>query len=136
MPKKSLGRIREAGKVNVRLAFIDEVGRVARILGKWVPLVFIARYGYLAIASLAGKDTNAEILIGIALDLLRKQPVGVGLSWLLATGCAIWAMIERRLRKNFISQTGTVISELEARIDPGRSSSQLTRRGDTSPRDR
>ena len=52
-----------------------------------------------------------------------------------AVCCCVWAVIERELRKRQIERFHGTIKELELRLDPNRTSSNLTIQGDTNPED-
>ena len=94
----------------------------------WLGLAYI---GYLAIDSLAGKTTIANILLGY----FTSKESDFGLPWILAVVFAIWAILERRLRKRKTESMQSHIRELEQRLDPSRTSSGLLPTGETHPQD-
>src|SRR3546814_4250159 len=83
-----------------------------------------------AIGDLAGKETNVAVslLFSIFADLK------FALSVALAGGMAAWAVVERWLRHRKVDRLQGRIRGLEKRIDPGRSTSGLTTKGQTHPR--
>lgn len=99
---------------------------------RWGGLVLLARYGYLAIEAIAGKTTNAEIFVGI----LGKENFPILLSSLLGFLGMLYGYYERALRRSTVERLQQRNVFLEATIDPRRSSSKLTPRGDTRPEDR
>ena len=94
--------------------------------------VLIARYAYLSIDSLAGVRTFADI----GVDFLADVRLSVAFAWTLAAGGIGYGWSQRRLRKRTVGNMHVRLKELEAGIDRGRSSSGLTRRGDTRPGDK
>ena len=97
--------------------------------GIWIALAYI---GYLAIDSLAGKTTIANIV----LKYLTAEQSDYGVPWILAGACAVWAVLERKLRKRKTESLQGRIKHLEERLDPGRTTSGLLPTGDTHPEDR
>lgn len=95
----------------------------------WIALAYI---GYLAIDSLAGKTTVANIV----LKYLTAEESDYGFPWILVGAFAIWAVLERRLRKRKIESLQGHIRELEKRLDPNRTTSGLLPTGDTNPEDK
>lgn len=54
---------------------------------------------------------------------------------ILCVGCIIYARKQRRLARDVIERQHHRVEELEKSIDPGRSTSGLTERGETNPED-
>ena len=104
---------------------------VVNNLTRWGGLTAIAYFAYRAIDSLAGEATTADIGLGF----LTSIKVSTATSW--ATGlCGVaYGLLQRALRKNTIERLQSRITELESKVDPKRSSSKLTARGDTRPED-
>lgn len=98
---------------------------------KWGSIVLIAYFIYLSIASLAGQTTLASIGITFIGNLTVSETV----AWILAASGTIYGLNERRVRKNTVARLQPRITSLEKRLDPDRSSSTLTLRGDTNPED-
>ncbi len=98
---------------------------------RWGGVVLIARYGYLSIDALAGHQTAANIIV----NFLGNFHVSEGLAWLLTAGGATYGLGQNRLRKRIVEHLHGRIRELEERVDPQRSSSNLTPSGDTRPED-
>lgn len=109
----------------------NAVASVLRDVAKWAALGFIAYCAYLSVASLAGRSTNADIVVNVLSDIRISQ----ALAWLLAAGGISYGRVQRRLKKGTVERLQGRIKELETRVDPKRSSSGLTVRGDTNPED-
>jgi hypothetical protein len=118
---------------------VVETASTVRSAIKWGCPLGIAYFVYLAIASLSGQTTSADIRIGFIASILndmKKDSIArIALPWGLAVGFGLWAVVERRLRKNHIVGSGETVRRLETRLDPNRSSSHLTQRGETPPED-
>lgn len=103
------------------------VASIANTLIMWGGLVLIARYGYWCVDALAGRETAATIIGNI--DIKTAFP------WLVSIASMGYGLRERRLRKTNIKRLATRNRHLEATIDPTRTTSGLTERGDTNPLD-
>ena len=121
----------------------DVVGAVSfifRDLVKWVSLASIFYFSYLSIYALAGKSTQADIAIdifqGFGLYIFKNSTLHEKVEYIVITGLLIWGLLERKLRRDAIERLHRRSRELEARIDPNRTSSRLTHRGTTNPGDR
>lgn len=105
---------------------------VGNHLIKWGGLVWISYYAYLAVEAIAGKITVAEV----GVSLLSKIEITVFLAWAFGVFGIWYGWSQRNLRRMTIERLQTRIVYLETIIDPGRSSSKLTPRGETRPEDR
>jgi hypothetical protein len=101
-------------------------------LVRWGGVVLITRYIYLAIAALAGSRTFADISI----NFLGNLQISALLAWGGTAGAIIYGLRQRKLKHDTIEHLHRRIRELELRVDPRRSSSKLTERGETRPEDR
>ncbi len=88
---------------------------------------------FLAIKELAGKYTYAELPF---LKEVFTEKTNETLYWIIIFATVLWAIAERWFRHYKTSYMQTRITELEKRIDPRRTSSQLTQKGKTNPKDR
>jgi hypothetical protein len=104
---------------------------VAINIVRWAGACVIAYFGYASIASLAGKTT----LSAIGINFLSNVTISNSLAWLLGGGGIIFGVRQRRLRRQ-IARRLERIPQLEAAIDPGRTSSRLAPGGVTNPKDR
>lgn len=94
---------------------------------------FIAYWGFECLQHMAGQSTIIDIALGLALHVLAKVEVAIAIT--LAGLATVWALAERALRRRKTDYMQGRIRELEQRLDPNRSTSGLTSRGKTNPRD-
>jgi len=85
-----------------------------------------------ALSDFAGQVTS--VTLTAALSVIADVKLAVSLA--LAGGAAIWGLIERKLRHRKVEYLQARIRDLETARDPKRSSSGLTPKGQTHPRDR
>jgi len=100
-------------------------------LFKYGSLLGIAYCFYLIIAVLAGKTTLANI----GISFLGNVRISETVAWLFGVSGVAFGYRQRRLRRKTVEHLQTRNIELEKQIDPNRTSSTLTPRGDTNPRD-
>lgn len=99
---------------------------------KWGGLVLISRYIYYSIDSLAGKTTLADV----GISFLGNLEVSITIAWVFGFCGIAYGVWQRKLRRDTVEVLQTRNIELERRIDPGRTSSSLTERGDTREEDK
>lgn len=90
--------------------------------------------GYLAkgaILQLAGKTTLAEL----SFAFLGNVNVSTSLAWGAGIAGVTFGGLQRRLKKKTVERLHERIRKFEEQLDPGRSSSHLTPRGETNPED-
>lgn len=104
---------------------------VARQVIQWGALIWIARYGYLSIMALAGRQTFADV----ALNFLANLKVSQGICYLVTLGSILYGLGQRQLRRRNIRRLAHDKNELERILDPKRTSSNLTDKGTTRPGD-
>jgi hypothetical protein len=124
------GRARE----RVAILRIDQFYRTVRTAIRVVGLSFAGWCLYLAIDSVAGKTTAFQAALTVGFSLLWDIRLVVAFS--LAGFASFWAAGERWLRHRKVAYLQGRIKELELKIDAGRSTSGLTTKGRTNPRDR
>ena len=105
---------------------------ILNTLIKFGTVVLVARYIYLSIGELAGKETIANVLIKFVSNLTVSQ----SLAYIFGGGALLYGAGERAIRKRTIKRLQGRITQLETSKDPRRTSSNLTERGETNPRDR
>ncbi len=130
--KKSKGQLEAELKVLRQSRNSEGVVQVLISLFRWVGIVLIVRYAYLGIEALAGKSTLADIGVNFLTDI----NVSVALAWAAGFGGMVYGIKQRELRKDTIERLVGRIKQLEDEVDPNRTSSNLTKRGDTRPEDR
>jgi hypothetical protein len=111
---------------------IDAVGSVIQACIPWAGAVLVAYFVYRSIQSLAGRMTLADI----GIRFLADTKISEAFAYLFgATGIAL-GLRRERLHKDNVQRLTSRIKELEVRLDPKRSSSRLTPRGETRPEDK
>lgn len=144
--------------------FGDNLSKILEALFKWAGLAAIAFFAYLAIEHLAGKETRADISVNAkatatygnssepeksdnAPEISGKEEENdsacsntthflfVGLAIIFGVAGIVYGRRESKLRKDTVERLQDRNCRLEREIDPKRSSSQLTPRGDTRPED-
>jgi len=118
----------------VTLIRVDQRYRTARTGLRVLFSGFAVWCLYLAIDSIAGKTTAFQAAITVGFSLLWDIRFVVAFS--LAGATTMWSATERWLRHRKVNYLQGRIKELELKIDPGRTTSGLTTKGRTNPRDR
>jgi hypothetical protein len=111
---------------------LEVVASLGHDLIRWTGAVLIAYFGYRTVSVLAGGTTAANIGIRFLADVRVSEAV----AWLFGVSGVLMAFRERQLRRATVERMHGRIKTLEEQLDPGRSSSQLTPRGETNPEDR
>jgi hypothetical protein len=113
----------------------DAVLRLGSLLigrgSKWLFFGWLVYQGRIGAEAFAGKVTATSLIISLGATLSAV----IGVSWATTICFAVWVFFERRLRKNTVERLSLRVKEMELQLDRGRSSSQLTPRGDTRPED-
>jgi hypothetical protein len=136
MPDSSLSKKDQAAvakrRIDRRYDLLLKLGSLLIARGlKWGFFGYLAYQGRLALAAFAGHTTFASLLLALG----ANASISITLSWTATAAFAIWVFLERRLRKGTTERLTLRNRELELRIDRGRTSSELTTRGDTRPED-
>lgn len=132
----------DSEKLHFRMFLIDRGYDLLKRLLTTILWLGWAWIGFLAIDSLAGKITYANISIQGSIQEACDQAISYTGAWilLLAIIVGIFGMVYGRrqasLRKSTVERLTAQITILEKIVDPGRSSSQLTTRGETAERDK
>lgn len=108
------------------------VGSIVHVGVPWTAAVLIAMFFYKSVASLAGQYTFAQIGVGFLGDFRISE----GFAYLFGVGGITYGAKRHQLQQRNLERTAKRISDLEKQIDPGRSSSRLTPRGNTRPEDK
>ena len=114
--------------------------KALEIVGKIIDLLI--RLVTLAGLILVSKGLNrndlqkgGDSILNSLLDYIPEWHLDQIFLYLLMALLIFWALMERRLRKKKIRSMSIYIKELEKRLDPDRTSSDLTDTGDTNPED-
>jgi uncharacterized membrane protein len=130
------GKTREQLESELRVLkkarFSEGSVQIALSLIRWGAIVLIARYVYLSISTLSGHSTFADI----GINFLASVHISVAIAWGASVGGVLYGVNQRKLRKDTVEHFHGRIKELETMIDPSRSTSNLTPRGDTRPEDK
>lgn len=119
-------------RVNRRWDTINRLASLAIARGlKWGFFGYLVYEGAGAMQALAGKETTTTLIMSISANARWS----IGISWALTLLMGVLVFFERRLRKGTVERLSLRTKELELQLDRGRSSSQLTTRGDTRPED-
>jgi hypothetical protein len=121
-----------SSEIPIRLKLIDEWFRTGRLFLKLAASICLAWVAKEAVVALAGHTTSVLVQMGLQIFADLRVVFSVA----LAGSCAAWAIVERKIRQKSLEQMHKRVKELELAIDPHRSSSTLTTKGKTNPRDR
>jgi hypothetical protein len=117
---------------NHRFHITDQIFRTLRTTIRGAYGIVWAYIAFLMIQSLAGQTTS--VLVTILIEaFVNLRFVGVAA---VVAALAGWGYGERQIRKRHTDRWHRRVRELEQIIDPNRSTSTLTPRGDTNPRER
>jgi hypothetical protein len=117
----------------VEIRRIDQRYTTFRTFIRAAAVFGVAFVGFGALREFAGKATEVSVAFGLLLNALIELKFLAAIS-LTGAACA-WAAVERWLRHRKVESMQARIRELETAIDPNRSTSGLTPRGQTNPRD-
>lgn len=126
--------------------FGTNLTKVVRDLIKYGAVVWIVYFVYASIDSLSGKTTLANIDLKAKGELSSPTEVESEDAWrycwpvlplagLFGIGGILYGRRQAKLRHDVIEREHQRTLELEAKLDPERTSSELTSRGDTRPED-
>jgi hypothetical protein len=90
---------------------------------------------FYGLRELAGRQTLADISFKVVADLKANRWMALSVPWGVASVATIWGAGERYLRKRHIKRVSSEESEMQKMLDPGRRSSSLNKKGETSPED-
>lgn len=86
-----------------------------------------------ALKAFAGKTSLADL--NFVVGALADMKFRIGATIALTGSGWIYGLRQRQLRRNTIERLATRNTELETKIDPNRTSSQITKRGTTRKED-
>jgi len=121
-------------EIRYRIAHVDQAYGTLRRLIAWTGICVLGYFGKEAIVALAGHHTFADI--SLTLKWLVGEKKGVVFAWANAIGWGLYGFRQRKLRRDFIQKSTARMKQLELERDPGRTSSNLTDRGETNPEDK
>lgn len=110
---------------------VNSLASVLNGMFKWGGIAAACGFLYLSIDTLAGQTTNADIGVRLLADVKLSEVF----AYIFGSGAVAYGWRQRSLRKSTIERLQGRIRSLESILDPDRSSSGLTTRGDTPPKD-
>lgn len=125
----------DAERINAYTRFQFALGTidiVKKIIGV-SPYIIVGYLFFDTLKAFAGRNSFADI--NILTQFLVNLKVNEWFAWIIAGGSTIFGLRERRLRKNKVGYLTDRIHELEQNLDPSRSSSELTKTGETKKGD-
>jgi hypothetical protein len=133
LPKSTPAQRKALREIDYRITKAESITKLITAAFRWGALSFMAYMFFRSVEALAGHLTRADLNLGVRFLVAEKLDevlaIGVGL------GGFLYGWRQRKFRKDDIEGRSNRIAELERMIDPGRSSSQLNRRGGTNPED-
>ena len=130
--RKKTEAARKGGEPPTAIYVVTLIGRLGEQAMKWGAFCFIAYQGATAWMATTGKQTDASLRATLDGEISLK---GI-LPWIVATLAVAWGLWQASVRRAVIKEMGIYKTDLEKRIDPGRTTSRLTSTGDTNPSDR
>lgn len=114
---------------------------LAALNGVFPLLKTTAKYGFSAymlycvwqmVEAVAGQETTANVIV----RLIGELEIDRWVAYILAGVGIIYGLRQKHLRERSIERLTTYPEQLEKRLDPNRSSSNLTAKGKTRPEDK
>lgn len=118
-----------------RMRVVQAVSIGWRQLLTFLSVTIVCVTVYFSIRELAGRRTFADLEFRAIADFKANHYLGVYLPWGLVGAAVTWAKLERILRRRHVERISSEQSETHKLIDPGRRSSGLSKKGQTSPED-
>jgi hypothetical protein len=115
----------------INVAVIEEVGKTVRWMLVVGAVVAIFHYLAMIMGDFAGKTTTANIV----LNMLGSLSFSSAVSWGGTAVALGYGATQRHLKMKTVRNLHSHIRELEERLDPARSSSELSPTGHTNPKD-
>jgi hypothetical protein len=113
---------------------MDTVVEIIRIIFQWGAACFIAYCFLLAVQALAGRQTDANLNLGVR--VLGNVAVNRGVISLLTASGWVYGLGQRAMRRRHIKRHTEDKNKLERVIDPNRTSSNLTTKGTTPKKEK
>lgn len=117
------------------LLLSDRLGRSFEGFFRWGGIVLVAMFIRDIGVAWAGKNTNADVDIGVIMDLLSNTSISVVIAWIFAAVCLIYGLIQQARCRSLIKRFAPAKAQAERKVDPDRTSSSLTITGTTNPSD-
>ena len=116
-----------------RIVLAQSITKVVTTGFRYGAFAFIAWMGFRSVQAVAGQITLAEISVGV--KFLMSEEKSKIFSWAVGVAGAVYGWKQRTFRKDDVERRSQRIADLERKLDSRRSSSRLSKRGDTNPED-
>jgi len=130
--KKARGEKEAEARLRLQVKIIDLLSTVVVYGSKYGALALIFYWMTDALKAFAGQQTIADLAFKFLADIKMPQ----WLAYVFGVGGIGWAYAERKLRQRTVAHMASSKEEAEKRLDPGRTSSNLTARGTSRPEDK
>lgn len=126
----------DAGVRTQRIHVVGEtISRTWAALVKWSSLAFMAWTVERTLSRFAGKNTLADISLSALINIDGLPIIVGGLSVVFGVGGIAYGRAQAELRRTTVERLHQYQEKYERSIQPGRTTSKLTPRGDTRPED-
>lgn len=125
-------RVRARNRGQALFEMMRQVGGVIREAIRWGAMVLMTYFLYRATECLAGKTTLASI----GWKFMADVKVSVAIAWIFGVSGVLYGLAQLRLRRKVVQQLSGRLSTYQRELDPKRSSSLLTSRGETREEDK
>lgn len=129
--QKTAAELRAENRLLRQMRTSEGIVSVFNNLIRWGGVVAISYFTYLSITALAGEQTAADI----GIKFLADVRVSEALAWVLGGSGVAYGLRQRKLRRDTVERITARVERFEKELDPSRSSSELTTRGETRPED-
>ena len=131
MSKKTAAELRAENRLLRLFSTTQAITSTLNTLIRWVGLGWLGWCAYLSVSVLAGKTTLADVGVKVLADVRFSEAA----AWVFGASGVGYGLRQRKLRGDTTARQQGRIRKLEATVDPGRSSSDLTPRGQTRDED-
>jgi hypothetical protein len=132
-PKNTPAQRKALREIDYRIVKAESIAKVVTTLIRYGTFCFVAWTVWQSVEALAGHITLADI--NFAVRFLVSEKKEAVFNWGVGVAGFAYGWRQRKFRKDDIEKRSQRIADLERRLDPGRSSSHLDRRGGTNPED-
>ena len=126
------GEVNQEQKFRLAMRVVDALAPLPKYAA-WVGAIWIAgHYIVQAVTVLSGHQTDASFVVKILMNLQADR----WMAYIAGGGGLVYGWNERRIKRKNIERLSHHTEELEKRLDPQRTSSNLLRDGTTRREDR
>lgn len=109
----------------------EQVGITIQVLVKYCALGYAFWCLKESMQAFAGQTSDANIVVSLLADVNFSEAV----AWVFGLGAFGYGYQQRKLKGQTVQRLTSRITELEKKLDPSRTSSELTSTGETNPKD-